>query len=270
MSVPNRPLPPNSRPGIPDLVTLWRKPLPYLADRPGIRLLCRSLLTLFHGHVRSITGLEHILPEADPFLLVLNHSQRPEAILVPAWLCFHRGGRMVHFMADWNFLLIPGIGGIIQAHDPIVVTRKAARPAFLNRFKSRYTGELPPFEEAARRLRQGRSIGVFPEGTTNRHPTELLRGYHGAAQLAVETGVRVIPGGIRFGSPSTGRPISDRAAFSIEFGAPLPRTTSRNNLETTADQVRHVHHEIMTAISTLSGKRWQAGGRRTKYAFDED
>lgn len=270
MSVPAHSIRPNSRPGIPDLATLWRKPLPHLADRPGIRLLCRSILTVFHGHVRSMTGLEHILPDADPFLLVLNHSQRPEAILVPTWLCFHRGGRMVNFMADWNFLLIPGIGSIIRAHDPIVVTRKAARPAFLNRFKSRYAGRLSPFEEAARRLQQGRSIGVFPEGTTNRHPTELLRGYRGAAQLAVDTGVQVIPGGIRFRSQSAAQPISDRSRFSVEFGAPLAWMTSRNNLETTAEQVGHLHHEIMTAISTLSGKRWQAEGRRTKYAFDED
>jgi 1-acyl-sn-glycerol-3-phosphate acyltransferase len=270
MSTPERPTPRGGRPGVPDIATLWRTPLPHLADRPGIRLICRSLLTLFHGHVRAFHGLEHIAPSADPFLLVLNHSQRPEAILVPAWLCFHRGGRMVHFMADWNFLMIPGVGGIIRAHDPIVVTRKAAKPAFLNRFKSRYAGALPPFEEAARRLQQGRCVGVFPEGTTNRHPAELLRGYHGAAQLAVDTGARVIPGGIRFDSTPPGRPISDRAPFSVHFGAPISGNPSRNESETSADPVRQKHHEIMTAISTLSGKRWQAQGRRTKYAFDED
>jgi 1-acyl-sn-glycerol-3-phosphate acyltransferase len=232
--------------------------------------LCRSLLSLFHGHVRSIVGLEHIRTDADPFLLVLNHSQRPEAILVPAWLCFHRGGRMVHFMADWNFLMIPGVGGIIRAHDPIVVTRKSARPAFLNRLKPRFTPELPPFEDAARRIRDGRSIGLFPEGTTNRHPTDLLQGYRGAAPLAVETGVRVIPGGIRFPQHRGDGPIQDRTPFSVEFGPALPQPPLRHGSGTSTEQIRNLHHEIMTAISTLSGKRWQARSRRTKYAFDED
>ena len=181
---------PEARPGIPTRAALWRIPLPHLADRPGTRLLCRTLLTVFHSHVRALRGLEHIGAANDPFLLVLNHSQRPEAILLPAWLCFHRGGRMVHFMADWNFLLIPGVAGIIRAHDPIVVTRKAARPQFLNRLRPRYTPELPPFAEAQRRLRAGRSIGLFPEGTTNRHPTRLLRGFHGAAISGLKPGWR--------------------------------------------------------------------------------
>ena len=177
---------------------------------------------------------------------------------------------MVHFMADWNFLLIPGVAGIIRAHDPIVVTRKAARPRFLNRLRPRFTPAFPPFVEAERRLRDGRSIGIFPEGTANRHPTLLLRGYHGAARLAVETGVRVIPAGIRFPGADPTRPVRDTSPFAVEFGPPLPSTTGGDDLETIGERAGHFHHEMMTAISTLSGKRWQAHARRTKYDFDQD
>lgn len=261
---------PPSRPGIPSRAAVWRAPLPHLSDRPGTRLLCRIVLSLFHSHVRSIEGLEHVTTGSDPFLLVLNHSQRPESILVPAWLCFHRGGRMVHFMADWNFLMIPGVSTVIRAHDPIIVMRKAAKPAFLNRFKPRFAPPLAPFDEAAKRIREGRSVGVFPEGTTNRHPTELLRGYQGAARLAVETGVRVVPGGIRFAGAPSQRPVGDRDPFSVRFGPELRPPPSCNTPETTSELTRKFHDEIMTAISTLSGKRWQAHARKTKYAFDED
>ena len=258
------------RPGIPSRAALWRTPLPHLADRPGTRLLCRTLLTMFHSHVRALHGLNQIDPANDPFLLVLNHSQRPEALLLPAWLCFHRGGRMVHFMADWNFLLVPGLAAIIRAHDPIVVTRKAARPEFLNRLRPKFMPPLPPFAEARRRLGEGRSVGLFPEGTINRHPTQLLRGLQGAARLGIEAGIGVIPAGIRFpGVDDSGR-VGDRSRFEVEFGQPLAPPAAGDNLETLGERVQHFHHEIMTAISTLSRKRWQAHARRTKYDFDQD
>ncbi|MEN9678585.1 MAG: hypothetical protein RIS76_4481 [Verrucomicrobiota bacterium] len=254
------PLSPETGGGVPTVGEIWRRPLPHLDGKATTRLVCRTVLTLFHRQVLEFEGLEHISSDQDPFILALNHSQRPEAVLVPAWLCFHRGGRMVHFLADWNFQLVPGLAWLIRLHDPIHVVRKDARPRFLNRFKDRYRHLPPPFTEARRRLAEGRSIGLFPEGTVNRHPELLLRGQTGAARLAQEAGVPVIPGGIRFPRHRDGHPVGDREPFSVRFGAPIqPGTTDPNAAE--------FHNRIMATLSTLSGKQWQPDARRTKYAF---
>ena len=257
------------RPGVPPPMELWRRPLPHLRKDRTIRGVCRVVTSVSRWQVREMHGLEHVAPERDPFILALNHSQRPEAVVVPTWLCFHRGGRMVHFMADWNFLLIPVLSWVIRLHDPIVVVRKDAKPRFLNRFKKRFQSPLSPFEQARERLSRGQSIGVFPEATTNRHPSQLLRGQVGVAKLALESGIPVVPGGIRFPSHRGAGPIGDMEPLSVHFGPALQPPT-RNPEAPSADPVAAFHEQIMRAISTLSGKEWQPSARRTKYAVVQE
>jgi len=249
---------------LPSAREIWRRPLPHLEGRTATRFMCRMILSLYRRRLLGVAGGEHVLVDRDPFLLALNHSQKPEAILVPAWLCFARGGRMVHFLADWNFQLIPGVAWIIRLHDPIHVVRKEARPRFLNRLRSRYRHLDPPFVEARRRLDAGRSVGVFPEATVNRHPGQLLRGQSGVARLALEAGVPVVPGGIRFPGHAGAGPIADTEPFAVRFGEPIRAGPADAAGESGAAAL---HAQIMGAISTLSGKEWQPDARRTKYAF---
>ncbi|MBL9174495.1 MAG: 1-acyl-sn-glycerol-3-phosphate acyltransferase [Verrucomicrobiales bacterium] len=260
----SHPVPAPARPGVPSVREIWRRPLPHLEGQAGTRYLCRILLTVFHRRALGFEGLEHIQADQDPFVLALNHSQRPEAVLIPAWLCFHRGGRMVHFLADWNFLLVPGLAAVIRRHDPIVVVRKDARPRFLNRFKDRFRGTRLPFEEAGHRLRGGRSVGIFPEATVNRDPGHLLRGQSGVARLALETGVSVVPGGVRFPTANRARFISDSDPFRVRLGPPIQPGLAVPGRPSDASTL---HAQIMGAISTLSGKEWQPDARRTKHAF---
>jgi 1-acyl-sn-glycerol-3-phosphate acyltransferase len=87
----------------------WRVPapveilgwaLPHLGL--GDRLLLRALALLARCQVLSIHGLQHIRATGDPFILAANHGTRRESLLVPALLLLHRGGRRVHFLADWR------------------------------------------------------------------------------------------------------------------------------------------------------------------------
>jgi 1-acyl-sn-glycerol-3-phosphate acyltransferase len=162
----------------------------------------------------------------------------------------------VHFLADWSFRLIPGIGLIYSRAEVVTVLGKSARPRFLNALKPLYKRSLRPFEQAREHLIAGRSVGIFPEGTVNRDPDRLLRGRRGAARLSLETGAPVIPLGIRFPTVAPGQPIPSHAAMELHIGAPLappgPPAAERAPLPA----VTEWHAAIMTAIARQSGKSW--------------
>ena len=230
-----------------------RGPLPHLAGRPLARALIRGLLLAFGGAIREVSGLRHVLPARDPFILVLNHSTKLEALFVPAFLLHARGGRPLHFIADWNFKLVPGVAGIYRAGDVITLDRKPARPRWLNVLRPLLTDRQPAFARAAERLAAGASVGIFPEGTTNRDPRRLLRGFHGAAKLSLQCGVPVVPAGIRFPRHASGARIPELAPMEITFGDPLwPPGQS----EPTAAAVRGCHARLMNELARLSGKTW--------------
>jgi 1-acyl-sn-glycerol-3-phosphate acyltransferase len=246
----------------------WRAPrateifgwaLPH-TQRLGDRLLLRALALEATRHIVAVHGLEHIRPACDPFILVANHSTRREAVLVPALLFLHRGGRIVHFLADWNFRLIPGVGLIYSRAEVVTVTRKSAKPRFLNVLKPLYGHRRSSLEQAKALLAAGRSIGVFPEGTANRKATELLRGRRGAARLALETGVAVVPLGIRFRGVDPERPIPSKAPMELYIGAPL-RPPRPDGAAVTLSEVSAWHRVIMTEIAQLSGKAWKGAAK---------
>ncbi|HSH94463.1 MAG TPA: lysophospholipid acyltransferase family protein [Roseimicrobium sp.] len=236
------------------------KPLPHLDGSPITRFLTRSTLALFRGNLLEVRGLEHIQPERDPFIIALNHSQRAEAILIPGFLFHLRAGKRIHFLADWNFCLIPPVWVMYRCAQVIRIARKPAKPAFLNAFKPLFTDKEPGFDRARRVLESGASVGIFPEGTVNRHPSRLLKGYSGAAQLSLQSGVKVIPVGVKFPTNPAGKPIAPLAPMVLDIGAPLvpPAKMAEPDLEF----IRSWHETIMQRISELSGKEWQSQTRR--------
>jgi 1-acyl-sn-glycerol-3-phosphate acyltransferase len=240
----------------------WPLPELCLLDR----VLARGAALLARRKVRSITGIENILPGRDPFILALNHSTRQEALLVPPLLVLLRSGRRIHFLADWNFRLIPGVGLLYRRAGAITVPRKPARPRFLTALRPLFADDLPPSEQARRHLLAGRSIGIFPEGTVNRDSARLLRGRHGAARLSLETGAPVVPVGLRFPSVSGSTAIPDGSPMEIDIGPPLPVPPTEARVPTPENVVAW-HGRIMTAIGQRCGKSWKA---RTQETSNED
>lgn len=223
---------------------IFSRPLPDLSWRE--RVIVRSTALMLRGKVVGVDGIANILPDRDPFVLVANHSTRLEAVVLPVTLLMLRGGRHVHFLSDWNFQLIPGLATLFRIGQVITVPNKPARPEFLNVFKPLIVGDVPPMEQARQKLRAGRSVGIFPEGTVNRDPMRLLRGRKGAAQLSVESRVSVVPVGLNFPSVPAGEPVPDGMPVQIIFG-----TAIRPPADAT---VTSWHTEIMRAIAGLSGK----------------
>jgi 1-acyl-sn-glycerol-3-phosphate acyltransferase len=237
---------------VPSIGEVLRRRLPFLAWYD--RILFRALMLVVRRQLLGISGIEHI-QTSQPFILALNHNIRREAVVVPAALIFHRGGRLIHFWSDWVYRLVPGLGLILRRAGTIAVTTKPGKPKVLDLLRPLFARHPPAMEQARNHLRSNRAIGVFPEATANRNRERLLRGRHGAARLSLETGVPVVPVGIVF--PRAGKgPIAENAPMEIRIGRPLtpsPAVPGRASLS----EVRNWHATVMTEIALLSGKTWE-------------
>ena len=240
---------------------IWRQPLPHLAHERVTRWALRLVMTVCRSYVVLVQDAERIGPDKDPFILALNHNQKCEALVVPATLIFIRGGKMVHFLSDWNFRLIPGLAFLLRRAQTIPLGNKPARPRFLNRLKPFIAPAQSGFARAQECLRQGRSVGIFPEGTVNRDPGKLLRGRSGASKLSLTTGCPVIPAGIHFPGWPPGQRIGELIPLSLRIGEPLyPEEVIA---APTTDQVWAWHARIMGEIARLSNKQCEPTTKRT-------
>lgn len=235
--------------------------LPHIG--PLDRVLLRAVALIASRNISGIYGFEHVQAASDPFILVANHSTRRKSLYVPALLFLRRGGRRIHFLADWNFRLIPGVGHIYQRAEVITVTRKPAKPRFLNILKPLYEQPLPALERAREQLERGRSIGMFPEGKVNHDRNALLRGRRGAARLSLETGAPIVPVGIRFTDKDRTRRIPLNARMELHIGPALhPPVPTEPRASVAA--VSAWHCVLMKELARLSGKSWMGINRETR------
>ncbi len=208
----------------------------------------------------EIEGAENLRAENDPFIVVLNHSQKLEALYLPGVLMHLRQGKIIHFLADWNFCLIPGVWFFYHFGQAIPVARKPAKPRFLNAFKPLFVSREHGLSRARRALEARRSVGIFPEGTTNRDPKTLLRGSRGAAQLSLQTQSPILPIGVCFPFHDPASPIPECIPTSLCIGKPMPPPPV--NGKPSIREICGWHRQIMETVAGLSGKSWQSQNRR--------
>lgn len=177
---------------------------------------------------------------------------------------------------------VPSEGGVLLAAnhlafiDSLLVMYALPRPvSFLG--KSEYldhpltrrvfpaTGMLPldrsgrlariTLDRAASLLEQGGIVGVHPEGTRSRDGM-LGPGHRGIAQLALRTGVPVVPVGIigTGEAQPVGQLLPDfRADITIKFGAPIG-LGRWSGARRSAQSRRELTNEIMDSIAALTGQ----------------
>jgi 1-acyl-sn-glycerol-3-phosphate acyltransferase len=238
------------------LTTPYRHP----PERRSTRWVIRATLLALGPFVRSVEGGDRLRQLDGPFVAALNHSQPTEAFLVPALLAWLRGGRIIRFLADWNFMLLPPVYVLYKSARVIPVTSKRARPDILTPLRDLITSPPTGFACARTCLDQGQPIGLFVEGTTNPHPTRLLRGQQGAARLSLEVEVPVLPIGIRFPEHNDpGGPISSMEPLSVHVGTPM----------TPPDSIARAdwHAAIMEAVADCSASSWHPTHARLPHAL---
>jgi putative phosphoserine phosphatase / 1-acylglycerol-3-phosphate O-acyltransferase len=130
----------------------------------------------------DIGGVERI-PAAGPAILAANHRSYFDPLALGMTLA--RRGRAVRFLGKREVFDAPVVGSLVRAMGGIRVERS--------------TGSDRPLVEAAAALAAGELVAILPQGTIPRGPAFFdpeLKGRWGAARLAAEAQVPVVPIGL--------------------------------------------------------------------------
>ena len=151
------------------------------ADTPG--LIFRMGVGTLYPLARTLTRFDHHggenLPGPGPALVVSNHVSNYDPIVLGSFLVAN--GRWPHWLAKKELFSVPIVGWVASASGQISVDRKGPNPAKV-------------LDDAKAGLDKGMTVVMYPEGTITADPLHWpMTGRTGAARLALETGVPVIP-----------------------------------------------------------------------------
>ena len=214
--------------------------LPASADRhPPTRLL-RALRAPSAALVRRRWPVavhhDERVPEAGGVVLAANHVGAIDGPLLAVF-----APRPVHALTKQE-MFAGGLGGFLRASGQIPLDRFRPDPGAIR--------------TCLRVIRDGGAVGIFPEGT--RGDGELHRFHHGAAYLALVTGVPVVPVTMIGTRPPGGgsNALPERnGVVEVVFGRPW-RTTqqpwprTREHVAATSVLLRgHMLSELATALA---------------------
>jgi len=141
--------------------------------------ICSAILFPVLGFLARVEATHaERLPAAGPVVIASNHV----SVIDPVYLvkAFYRLGRLARFLAKKSIWKVPVIGGIMQSSGQIAVDRAGGAAASL--------------QAAEQLVATGSMVIVYPEATLTRDPDLWpMRGKTGAARLALESGIPLVP-----------------------------------------------------------------------------
>ncbi|MGC5047724.1 lysophospholipid acyltransferase family protein [Micrococcus porci] len=188
-----------------------------------------------------VKGLSHV-PAEGPAILASNHLSVSDSVFMPAML-----DRQVHFLAKQEYFTGRGAKGwatkkFFEATNQLPMDRSGG------------AASLRSLEAGLECLREGKLLGIYPEGT--RSPDgRLHRGKIGIAKLALASGAPVVPVAM-IGTDRVqpiGRTLPNLRRLGMIFGEPLDFSHLQGR-EGDHRALRQVTDEIMEAIRRLSGQ----------------
>src|SRR6201996_1963313 len=191
----------------------------------------------------KVEGLEHV-PSSGPVILASNHLAVMDSFFLPLVVT-----RRITFLAKAEYFTGTGIKGwfsrwFYTAAGQVPIDRTDADSA------------QAALTTAERILKQGKLLGMYPEGT--RSPDgRLYKGKTGLARLALETGVPVIPVAM-IGTDSVNPPGSTMWRFGRgqdKFGKPMDFSRFEG-LAGNRFIERAVIDEVMYELMRLSGQEY--------------
>lgn len=177
-----------------------------------------SSLDILHGTEKAgikyeVEGMNHITEVEGPVIFISNHMSTLETLTLPAFI--HPVKRIV-FITKKELTTYPLFGPISGARDPILVGRKNPREDLKQ-----------VFEDGSKKLKEGKSIVVFPQRT--RSPKFNPKHFNSlGVKLAKQNNVPIIPIALLTDCWANGKyikelgPIDPNKIARIKFGSSMP------------------------------------------------
>ena len=174
-------------------------------------------------------GLENI-PEGSGYLFVSNHRSNADPILIGV----QNPQTQFCFLAKQELFSDGLVGWLLRKLGAVAVDRGA--------------GDVTALEEIEYRLQNGQNALIFPEGTRSKDG-KLGHFKTGAALIAAQTGVPVVPVAISFDDE-----LHFRSTIHIRYGAPfdIPTTTADDPEPAVLKQVRKEMTNHVSALLELN------------------
>lgn len=183
------------------------------------RSLCLVVLRLLFGYRASES--RHV-PATGAVIVACNHVSYFDPVALGVGF-----SRPVTYLAKKQLFAIPVLGPVIAALGAYPLDREA--------------GGVAAVRAALRALKDGRCVGIFPEGTRNRGGDAPEKG--GAALLAALSGAPVVPAAI-----AGTRRLRWRHPIRVIYGEPLRVERQR---KADGDDLEKWTEEIMRRIRAL-------------------
>ena len=205
---------------------------PWIEFENGAWVRFIRMLTIWwwdHVYRLEAHGVE-LLPDEGAYLLVPNHSSYTDPFLHS-----RPQRRHLRFMAKASMFDYPVVRTVMRGGGGFPVRRGK--------------GDVFAMELARRLLGAGRPVVVYPEGTRYRKSAELGPAKRGAARLALEVGVPVVPcatWGVK-AREVYGRSRWRRPRATTVYGEPMDFT----HLAPTTENVEHVRDVVWARVHEL-------------------
>lgn len=174
----------------------------------------------------KVEGREN-LPDC-PFIIAANHRTFAD----PPLLAVTSGCSKFGFVAKEELFRIPVFGWLIRKLGAFPVTRGK--------------GDFSVINESVSRLKEGKRLVIFPEGTRSK-TGKVGKGKTGVALIAARAGVPVVPAGIVFK-----KKLHFRSKVTIKYGKPLMPEELNQSQEPTPHELKAVKGKIMDSIVALA------------------
>ncbi|MHB8660572.1 MAG: lysophospholipid acyltransferase family protein [Minisyncoccota bacterium] len=194
--------------------------------------------------IKKVSGIEH-LPRTGPAIIAFNHQSYFDFLCFTA-IC----PRPVHFLSAEKFFSHVIWKHFMNLTGQIKVHRKEHDKHILHATVHDH-------------LKNGKIIGIFPEGTRAPDPIEMLHAFTGIARYAIDGQVPVIPVGIKGAHEVMSRYDKFpkfRKTILFHIGVPIHFTEHYGKILTEKDY-RDATDKIMLEVSKLSGKRYSHVGK---------
>lgn len=165
------------------------------------------------------------IPEKGAALLCANHIGELDMFVIG-----YKLKRWVHWMAKEELFKIPLLGAFITSLGAFPVKRGK--------------GDVGSIKKAFSLLEQGHILGMFPEGTRTRDKSKKdIKIKPGAAMIAVNSGVPIVPVAIRGSYKLFGR-------IKVVFGNPYTPDADKSR-KYSGDELGEISKEIMNKVYSL-------------------